>query len=306
MSRFYKLLIGSAVTLIIIVFCSGFAFADENKVGTVTCDTLNMRETPDTSSKILLKLQQGNQVSIKDTSKDWYKVTYDNVTGWVSSDYVSIKDTTIGTGTVTGSVVNVRQSADASSAILAKVEKGNTVSIYARADGWYKVKTSEGVVGWVSSDYVSLRDANASRSAADVISSAESNGSGTDKTDGSKAADLIEYAKKYVGSPYVYGGTSPKGFDCSGFSGYVYSHFGIKLSRTASAQALEGEKVSKDQLKPGDLIFFKCHHSYIDHVGIYIGDGKFIHAASSSVGRVVIESFSGYYSTHYSTARRIL
>ena len=92
---------------------------------------------------------------------------------------------------------------------------------------------------------------------------------------------VVNYAKKYLGVKYVWGGTSPNGFDCSGLVQYVYRQFGIKLNRVAADQAKQGTKVTRAQLRPGDLVFFNTDsRSGIDHVGIYIGNNQFLHAAS--------------------------
>lgn len=95
----------------------------------------------------------------------------------------------------------------------------------------------------------------------------------------------------------------PNAFDCSGFTSYVYRHFGVSLPRTASSQFSVGSAVSRNNLAPGDLVFFNTV-GYLGHVGLYIGGGDFIHAASS--GRVKISSLSeGYYRTRYAGARRV-
>ncbi|UZW14261.1 C40 family peptidase [Clostridium pasteurianum] len=93
-----------------------------------------------------------------------------------------------------------------------------------------------------------------------------------------KGQAVVSYAKKFIGVNYVYGGESPKGFDCSGFTKYVYNHFEVKLPHHAADQYKYGKSVSKSNLKAGDLVFFGKSASGIYHVGIYIGDGKFIHA----------------------------
>jgi len=118
---------------------------------------------------------------------------------------------------------------------------------------------------------------------------------------------LIDYAKSFLGTRYIYGGSSPKGFDCSGFVFYVFSNFGFSLPRTADAQANVGDLVSRDSLEKGDLVFFKTlGSSIINHVGIYIGDGQFIHA-SSGAGKVVISPLNeGYYLSHYVKAKRVI
>lgn len=115
--------------------------------------------------------------------------------------------------------------------------------------------------------------------------------------------DLVAYAKTFLGTPYVYGGTSPNGFDCSGFVQYCYSNFyGIELPRTASSQYNAGTNVDKANLIPGDLVFFNS----LGHVGIYIGEGEFIHSSSPTSGGVIISSLDeAYYANGYFGATRI-
>ena len=107
---------------------------------------------------------------------------------------------------------------------------------------------------------------------------------------------------QYKGYPYVYGGASPSGFDCSGFTSYVYKHFGVTLSRTAAGQASNGKAVKRSELQVGDLVMF-C--SPINHVGIYAGNNQIIHAANKARGITMDTISSGYYNTNYNCARRI-
>ena len=95
-----------------------------------------------------------------------------------------------------------------------------------------------------------------------------------------RVSTVLDYAKKYIGVPYASGGSSPRGFDCSGYVKYVYGHFGIDLPRTAAEQYNMGQKVSSAEAKPGDFVVFKSG-GYISHIGIYLGGGKFISATSS-------------------------
>ena len=117
----------------------------------------------------------------------------------------------------------------------------------------------------------------------------------------SKYGGVVGIAMQYLGTPYVYGGASPSGFDCSGFVMYVFNQIGVSLPHNAAAQYGYGMPVSRDQLQPGDLVFFNG----LGHVGIYIGGGQFIHAPHT--GDVVkISSLGGYYASNFVGARRIL
>lgn len=117
---------------------------------------------------------------------------------------------------------------------------------------------------------------------------------------------VLQYAAKYLHTPYKYGGTTPAGFDCSGFVQYVYKHFGVSLPRTAAAQASAGVRVDKANLSPGDLVFFKTGSSGIDHVGIYAGSGRFIHSSSPTSGGVIYTSLGeSFYARTYAGARRL-
>lgn len=120
--------------------------------------------------------------------------------------------------------------------------------------------------------------------------------------------NIVDYAKKFLGVRYVWGGTTTKGFDCSGFVKYVYKNFSITLNRTSSAQAKNGTYIKKANLSAGDLVFFDTNggSKRINHVGIYIGSGKFIHSSSSHSGVVISSITTGFYSNAYITARRVL
>lgn len=202
-------------------------------------------------------------------------------------------------GIIDGDDVNVREGPGKNYGVICQVDKGEKVEILESAPEWYHIKTSSGVNGWVYSTYV-LTDSTLASRGGDTTSSDSS----------SKRAEIVEYAKQFLGVKYVYGGTSPNGFDCSGFVWYVFNHFGISLNRVASDQATQGSKVSKAELQPGDLVFFDTNGGMnkINHAGIYIGNGCFIHASSgSSAKKVVISNItSGFYNECYMTGRRVL
>jgi cell wall-associated NlpC family hydrolase len=119
--------------------------------------------------------------------------------------------------------------------------------------------------------------------------------------------EILGYAKSFLGTKYVYGGASPKGFDCSGFTLYIFNKYTLQLPHEALLQSGVGEEVlTMDDLLPGDLVFFKTlGSSRVNHVGIYLGNSQFIHA-SSGHGNVTISPIdTGYYKNCYAGARRL-
>ena len=116
---------------------------------------------------------------------------------------------------------------------------------------------------------------------------------------------IVASSMQYLGVPYVFGGTTPNGFDCSGYVRYVFANAGIYLPRTADAQYECGYPVSTAELVPGDLVFFSTYEAGASHVGIYLGDGNFINA-SSSRGVSIASLYSSYWGSCYIGARRVM
>lgn len=282
------------------VLVSSVAFA-ANQPAQIMGTNVNVRTSPNTSANIIKKLSN-SRVSILDKLNGWYKISFSGKTGWVNDHYIKVL--TID-ARINANGVNFRQSASTSGKIIDSLSKGTRVVILDTLAGWHKVKVS-GKIGYISAKFVSVVDTTAKSSRSTTATTIQLNA--VEDSNNSIAKKVIDYAKKMVGVPYVYGGSSPSGFDCSGFIGYVFKNFGIKLNRSASSMYSNGKKVSKNALKAGDLLFFDASSrkasGAIDHAGIYLGNDLFIHASSSN-GEVKITSLSEYPGT-YIGAKRVL
>lgn len=194
-----------------------------------------------------------------------------------------------------------RSGPSTSSQSLGKLPKNTKITITGEENGWYKVSYN-GKEGYISKSLVTEGEPPATTSSR----SQEEPRSATTTTAQASSNNVVQVAESYAGSKYVSGGSSPSGFDCSGFTQYVYGKCGITLSRTSYTQATQGTAVNKSELQPGDLLLFHYYgSSSIGHVGIYVGNGKFIHAANSNRGVVYDSIESGYYADNYAGARRL-
>lgn len=290
--------------------------------------------TPVINSIVLETISEEKQIEITSEVNGWSYITLENEKGWVRTENITEKEaseteqqnnnnSSQKTGYISGSSVNFREEANTSGTVISKLSRNTEVKVLSEENGWSKIEVN-GTVGFVSSSYVSdEKVATTSRSSVNRTSSKSSstksketttNSEKSESTETTKSsskssatgAEIVKYAKKYLGSKYVYGGSSPSGFDCSGFTSYVYKHFGYSLSRTSSGQASNGKSVSKSNLQQGDIVCFarSSGSKKIGHVGIYIGGGKFIHAANSRKGVITSNvSGDGYY---FVCARRII
>ena len=272
---------------------------------------LNVRKGPSTSYAKITTLANGTKVNVISTNNGWAKITSGSITGYVSEQYLSSNapnggntsnnesnETSIIKYVNASAGLNVRKGPSTSYDKIATLAHGTKVTVKSTSNGWSQI-TSENITGYVSDQYLSSTKPS-------IGSSSDTNSS----TSSTSASKVISYAKQLLGKPYVWGAQGPNGFDCSGFTYYVFKNAaGITLPRTSAAQSKYGMAVSKSNLKPGDLVFFDTsgpNNGGVTHCGMYIGDGQFIHAASGQ-GKVVINNLnSSYYVNAYVNARRVL
>lgn len=286
-------------------------------IGFVNASSLRLRSAASTSSKTLDFASRNEVVTVLGKTGSWYKVNYNLQTGYMHQDYLRYttrEDAELGYGSVNGNNVKVRSGPSTSHSIMTAAYKAEKAYIIGINSQWFKVIFDE-YIGYIRSDYVDLTEipyenndspktplffvGGASTGIKPSVEALKGN------TVISQASAIIATAKKYIGVPYLWGGTTPKGFDCSGYVQYVFNAHGITLPRTSRQQYTAGYAVSKSNLQPGDLVFFNTSGSGVSHVGLYMGDGQFIHS-SSSRGVVIANLNSSYWSNLYLGGRRVL
>ncbi|MDD6876223.1 MAG: SH3 domain-containing C40 family peptidase [Clostridiaceae bacterium] len=329
--RVLRTLMAAVVMAAALAVCS---FALE---GTVDASILNVRSETSVKSGIVTKIARGDNVEILSRFGNWYKINAGGKTGFVFVDYIDFDEdiyVEIGFGVVSASsassTVNIRMEPSVEGERVTRLLSGTKVRILGYTDGWYYVRYAE-YVGYISADYLKVYgvvygpstandpdalDPNITEdlpnssnyatieetiSPADVVQALEASPTTSERT------KIVEYAMTFIGTRYVYGGASPStGFDCSGFTQYVFKNFGYSLNRSSAAQIKNGTSISKDELRPGDLVFFSRAGYAVGHVGIYVGDNSFIHAPSTGDYVKISSLDEAYYLTRYVGARRIV
>ncbi len=297
------LLVAASLSAVMAVSC----YAYDVQGGTVTTSSaVNFRTEATTSSESMGKLSDGTRVAILDETEDgWYKVAYEGKTGYMSADYVvsqPIMNIECGGAKVTTSVLNMRSGPGTENSIVTKLYEGAVAKIIGINNAWFKV-TYNGETGYISPDYVEVVEYKSSTPAAKTTSASSQSAASVATTAAATGTrqQIVDYAATLLGCKYVYGGTTPSGFDCSGYVRYVFNHFGVSLPRTSSSQYANSVHIKKADLNVGDLVFFTQTRgsSKVGHVGIYVGGGQFIHAASPGKGVRYDSIYSDYYSSHY-------
>jgi len=296
MKKMTRILITVALAVMVLsaMLISASAIELKTGIGIVEGNGLRLRAKPNTDAEILANAACGDSVVIIREVNGWYLVDYNLEIGYMSADYVTVKErenVELGYGVVEDAVVNLRSKPQSDGELLAQLTTGDTAYIIGFNCGWYKVQY-EGKTGYIRSDLLALTEKP----------KLNSDGSGSYISVGQ---ELVNYSMNFLGTPYVWGGTTPKGFDCSGFTKYVFQQMGYTLDRTAAQQLGNGTSVT--ELQVGDLVFFKntyATNAAASHVGIYIGDNQFIHAADGGVKITSLDH--SYYAPRYVGARRVI
>lgn len=237
------------------------------------------------SDQVKRQLLEGESITVQKNEGEYsFVLTTDNLTGYVLS---SDLDKEVVSNVVTGELIGLIQLIDGTN-----LAAGTPIIINGFKDGQFIASTKDEKEFLIAKEFVKI--------VKDRLSRAASRNPGLEN-------DIVAIAQTKLNTPYVYATAGPNSFDCSGFSTWVYKQLGIKLPRSSASQSTFGQLVNRDELVPGDLVFFNTSGSGVSHVGIYIGNDKFIHAASQPYMKVMINSLSEkYYNARYVCARRVL
>ena len=246
-------------------------------------DNLNIRSIPQEDGKLVGKLPKNAACEILEEVDGWTHMKSGEVEGYVKSDYLltgyaakkRVNEVLNSVAKVTADGLKVREEPNTDAEVITMVAEGESLYVIEDLGEWIKVALDDQEV-YVSAEYVELgKELDTAITMTEVLY-----GVGVSDV----RVELCQYALQFVGNPYVWGGTSlTKGTDCSGFTSSVYKNFGMKIPRTSREQARAGKEIKISDAKPGDLIFY-ARGSTINHVAIYIGNGRVVHASNKREG----------------------
>lgn len=264
--------------------------------------SLNLRSGPGTGFDKLADIPGDAVLTLTGLDNGWYLTSYNGVSGYVSSDYVTLTGTSASLPSMTsaepavqygilntdGSSLNLRSGPGTEFDKVASIPGSAVLTITGASGGWY-LTSYAGVSGYVSGEFITLTDSMP------AINS-------------DLGSQLVAYAKQFLGCSYIYGSSGPNSFDCSGFTSYVFKHFGYTLNRSAADQYSNGTVIDQSQMQPGDLILWRAYGSSktATHVGIYIGGNQYIHASSSGKCIIINDMDYGSSTRYVVGVRRIL
>lgn len=278
------------------------AIASGNQFGVVKADALRLRAEPNLTSPILaLVTEETNNAGLSVEATGWDAILVRNQQDFMSSYNQQLEKNELNASdnpllayvNTSGSVLNLRSGAGTAYSIVDQVPNGTVLPVLSSADGWHKVEYKD-ASAYICGEYallMTLKEYDAYKVKSDTLGS-----------------QVVASAKNYLGCKYVYGGNGPSTFDCSGFVKYIYAQFGYPLNRTATDQLENGISVEKSALLPGDLVFFRSSGTVkpVSHVGMYVGEGSFIHASTNQYQVRIDNLDSGYYSSIFVGARRVV
>lgn len=336
--RIISMVLAIVMALTCLSICASAIGEIKSGIGFVTASALRLRSEPNTACETLDIAYNGEVIVVIDQVGDWYKVVYNLQEGYMHSDYLSVLDrenAELGYGRVNDTYVNLRSGPSTNDSVITMADIDDQVYIIGLNCGWYKVIYGDDIC-YIRSDFVDLTECPYENDASTksplffrggvsigVTPSASllngSDSSDSSNTDSSAASDtytdssasigqqMADKALTYNGYPYVWGGASPStGFDCSGLVYYIAKCFGYSIPHGSTSQYSYGTYIEKADLQPGDFVFFEnTYTTGISHVGIYLGDGDFIHASGSQTGVKISNLNDAYYIQHYYGARRI-
>ncbi|MBO5474251.1 MAG: C40 family peptidase [Lachnospiraceae bacterium] len=252
-------------------------------IANVESGNLNIRSAASEDGRLAGKLPKNAACEVLDSDDTWAHIKSGEVEGYVSREYLltgiqakrRAEELATTMARVTTDSLKVRAQANTDSEVITMVPNGEELEVIEAEGGWVKVALDDQEV-FVSAEYVEV----SSELSTAITMTELLYGQGVSDV----RVDLCQYAKEFLGNPYVWGGTSlTKGADCSGFVMSIFKKYGVSLPRNSRSQANSGTAISVSEAQPGDLIFYGNGRS-INHVAIYIGGGQVIHASSPKTG----------------------
>ena len=280
----------------------GVSLFGYNSIGIANVENhLNVRETPDESGKLVGKMSNNAACEVLSIEGDWAKIQSGKVEGYCHTDYLltgilakkRAEETVSNVAISTSGGLRVREAPGTDSEIITTMGEGESLEVLEELDGWIKVALDD------EEAYISAEYAKVSQELPTAITMTELlYGEGVSDV----RVDLCQYAKEFIGNPYVWGGTSlTKGADCSGFTLSIFKKYGFTLPHSAASQSKMGTDVNLADAKAGDLVFY-AKGGHVNHVAIYIGSGQVVHASNPKTGIRI--SAVGYRTIH--NLRRII
>lgn len=304
------------------------------KIAVVAEEGLNLRDGPGTAYVKLDSLERGTTIDLLSRYEDWFEVRHPSGRmGWVTGDFLQIADGVIPrlevltaapdpnpvlVATADGKI-NLRGGPGTAYPKVSSVSSGTQLELMARYQDWLKVRTADGKSAWVFNDVVQVsdyvvrrvpatRDIPAlPRPSAPVAARPASGGRSAPPLSAAQAGSVVNFAMQFRGVPYVWGGSSPRGFDCSGFVKYLYAQFGLNLPHSAAGQYSQryGVFIDRGSLQPGDIVFFaNTYKRGLSHVGIYVGGGMVVQALAPGTPLAAVSMNSSYWNSRYYGALR--